>query len=215
MDPAEFGYPLDPNPVYPDSEPAAPPVPYTGPPSYQTPPTYVDVPQWQSAYRRVDPYGYPGGYPAPAGSVHTHRADQPAAITALSVLAFIVSGLLLLSGFVILVGASAAQGLNDGGHDDQALKLIFAGLANLISGGLLTAGAISTTNRQPRGRALLAYGTAICVASAILWLEAAGSKELLWTVVFCGPALIATGLALGPQVTAWLASDPRRSAAGA
>jgi hypothetical protein len=214
MDPAEFGYPLDPNPVYPGPELGAPPGIYTGPPSYPAPPTYTDGAAWQSAYRQVDPHGYPGGYPAPSGPLHSHRADQPAAITAVSVLAFIVSGLLLLSGFVILVGASAAQGLHDGGHNDQALKLIFAGLANLASGGLLTAGAISTANRQPRGRGLLAYGTAICVASAILWLEAQGSRDLLWTVVFCGPALVATGLALGPQVTGWLTSDPRQSPAG-
>jgi hypothetical protein len=212
MDPADFGIPLDPNPVYPGPEVAAPPPGvYAGPPSYQRPPTYVDVPEWQRMYRQVDPSGYPGGYPVPP---HSHRADHPGSITALSVLAFLDSGLLLLSGFVILVGASAAQGLDDGGHDNGALKLIFAGLANLVAGGLLTTGAFSMTNRHPRGRAFLAYGTAICVAAAILWLEAQGSKDVLWTVVFCGPALVATGLALGPQATTWLAADPSRLPTG-
>jgi hypothetical protein len=223
MNAHDIGHPVDPNETYPvwsspawsapdwDSAPKG--VPYTGPPRYDAPPQYpppVPAP-WSGApdavhpgYRHVDPFGYPGGYPVPA----TADSDSPFAVQAAGVIAFVIAGLLLASGFLVFVGSVAAAGVGDG--DQDSAKLILAGLANLVSGGLLVAGGVSITSRRTRGRPLLAYGTAVCVASAILWLEAQGTGDLIWAAIFCLPLLVATGLAMARRTSQWLATAASR-----
>jgi hypothetical protein len=189
--------PIDPNPAE----------PYPGPPSqhpYPPPPYGAPYPP--------PPYGYPG-YP---GSYRPPwDAGRPNAILVASVLAYVNAGLLILSGLLLLAGASAVDSWNDAfgsHHNNIGTELAIDGLINLLSAALQIAGGILVLGRSERGRILLTVGGALCIAAGVYWLIRVHDVGVgTWTVLYV--AMPITGLALvwTAPCTEWLrGNDPHQ-----
>ncbi len=194
--PAPYGPPYG-QPPY-GGQPAPYSQPYGQQPAPYAPPP---VPYGQPAY------GYPGayGYPDPNA--------RPGLVTASAVLAFVVAGLLLAAGFIVFLGTSTVNDFNDsiGNSDTDTAKFVLAGLANMVSGGLLIAAGVMITGRKPPGRVLLAIGTVICVFTGIFWLVQT-SDTVVWVLIFCAPVILATIFMWTTAVTRWLRGAPAPAA---
>jgi hypothetical protein len=216
MEPIGFGEPYDPNPDYTqvaDFGPPAYPPPATAypsgnvpPPMYWNAPGYTNAPAYgyEPVYDQRVWTGYPGGayYPQPN--------DRPGVLLAATVLAYIVAGLLFLTGIVVFLGAAAAANINDGyGTSTDATPYLFASVANMLAAALLIAGGVMITNGRLQGRTVVMIGTLICSAVGIFWL-AHDPGTLGWVIAFCAPTVLATVLAFSKSASNWLqAAMPR------
>jgi hypothetical protein len=200
----ETEYPVDPNATYPVLDPPVPVLPSTGPPAYLEPPVYA--PATVATGWAIGP-GAPdfGGYPPLAGHPYPRSDERPGAVVAVLAMAYIVGAMLLMSGFLLFVAASATRSLDNAGSNDSG-QLILAGVANMVTGGLLVFAGALISGRRAGGRAVLAAAAAICIVIASGWLAAAGTATLIWAVVFCTPVVVATGIAFGVRVSGWLAA---------
>jgi hypothetical protein len=158
------------------------------------------------------PYsGYPGypGYPPPPPMAK--RDTRPGQAMASAVLAYVLGGLLILAGILLMFGASLADSVGDAiGEDTGAIttELVIDGLVNLAAAGLLIAGGVSLTTASRSGRSLLGWGAGITLAASIYWLiRASGAAgTVVYVVAFDALAIIAIALMAGPAVSGWLAA---------
>jgi hypothetical protein len=181
------GDPVDPNPA----SPTSPPVYYGPAPTGfgYPPPAYPAPPPWT---------GY--GQPAPA---------RPAAVTASSVLGCILGSLILLEGFLLLVGASVVQGIEDSLDQSSGLppSLVVNGLLNLAVGGALIAGSVLLANRRANGRLSLAVANVVVVGQAIYWTVASPVDALPISVLHAAVAAIGLALAFTAAAGNWLRAE--------
>jgi hypothetical protein len=195
-----MGEPVDPNSLPP------------GPAPWPTPPPN---PWSQQPYpgQPVGPYGGPAPYPGypPYPPPELRRDTRPGQALASAVLAFVLGGLLILAGILLMFGASLADSVGDAvGEDAGAItaELVLDGLINLAAAGLLIAGGVSLTGASRIGRPLLAWGAGITLAASIYWLiRASGAAgTIVYVVAFDALAIIAIALMAGPAVGGWLAA---------
>ena len=151
-------------------------------------------------------YGYqasPGGYPVTGDG-------RPGIVLAASVLAYAVGGLLIISGLLLLLGASVVHAISSGYQtSDNGISagLTLGGVANLVSAGLLIAGGVALTLRKPGGRVLMSTGATICVVAGLVWL--AGGANAAWgLLVFVVPTVVGLVMAWQTSVTTWLQNQP-------
>ncbi|MBE7188997.1 hypothetical protein [Jatrophihabitans endophyticus] len=202
------------------------PEPYTGPPATGWPP-----PHSAAAQPGYPPGGFPPGYPgagyawgspAPFAGHAIDPADvRPGPATAAAVLGFVGSGLLILAGGLLLVGASLVADIESasGSHTNYGIEIGLDGVADLIAAALLIAGGVLLTGRKPAGRVVLTVGNAIVAALTIYWLVRFGgltSGLLFYPLLFAALAVVSTVLAWLVPVSAWLnraVADQRRASA--
>jgi hypothetical protein len=209
----ETGEPTDPNAAY------RPPDPYGPPQAYYTP---QPVNPWQPGYAPPGyappgyaPPGYgPPGYPPP-GYGYAHQPQpytgpvRPSEVLGASVLAYVLGGLLILAGLLLIFGASLSSSMGDAFDADTGsitAELAFDGVVNLVAAGLLIAGAVSLTGGRLGGRTLLACGAGITVAASIYWLaRSSGERGAgVYAFLFDALAVIAVCLMFSGAVTRWL-----------
>ncbi|MEO9138427.1 MAG: hypothetical protein ABI345_05110 [Jatrophihabitans sp.] len=170
-------------------------------------------PQPYAAYP-PQPYGY-APYPgAPQGP------GRPGVATAAAVLAYVNAGLLILSGSFLLLGASIATDIERGYNNNTGLssELGFDGFLNLVTAGLLIAGAVMMTGRKPTGRILLAVGNAVVLAEAVYWLTRFNGDEyrlggfIVYAVLFGALAILPLAFSFSGNVSRWLRREAPYSA---
>jgi hypothetical protein len=189
---AQPGYP--PAPTY--QQPGYPPAPYPLPVYPQT--GYQPYPQ-------PGPYGYPPAVPAYYPQPGNGR---PGVVVAAAVLGYVVAGFLILSGFLLLIGASAVDGIDDTyGNNSGTTKFLLSGVANLVSSGFLIAGGVMLTSRQPRGRAMYAIGSAVCIGAGVFWLTVS-LGSIIWVIIYCAPVIIGTIFIYGVSTARWMGLTP-------
>ena len=176
--------PLDPNafaPQYPQysAGPPYPPQPYAAP-TYQPP--------YQGPYQ--PPYGFPPSM----------TNLRPSTVTSASVLAYVESALLL---FVTLFLAAFAD---DPGTDYSWIGL--AAAANVVSAGLLIAGAVLITDRTAAGRILYCAGSAIVGVSAVWWATrwTDGAAQVFAAGMFTILLIIGLAVLWAPESNRWFAT---------
>jgi hypothetical protein len=153
------------------------------------------------------PPGYPG-YPG-YSSGSDPRVDpdrRPGLATSAAILGFVSSGLLIVAGLLLLMGASFLTAVSAdlaSPAQDTAAWLAIAGTANLIAAGLAVAGGISLLARKPLGRVLLSVAAAIDTGCAIGWLTQ-GSGSVIFTVTIAVPMIVAVPLMWLRAVSNWL-----------
>ena len=158
----DHGEPLDPG--------------YAGPPGggqAAYPPAYPVPPGYQPYGAPYPQYGYPQyGYPAYGYPPRAPGDLRPGLVTASAVLAFVLSGLLILAGLLLFLGASIAADVEDAFNSGThiGLELTLDAVVNLVAAGLLIAGGVSLLGRNLTSRILLSAGGGIVVAAAIYWL---------------------------------------------
>jgi hypothetical protein len=165
------------------------------------------------------PPGYPGGYPGtpyPTGYGWTPIDPRPGTVLGASILAYINSGLLILSGSLLLFGAAVIHDIDKAtrSHTGYGTELAFDGVLNLIAGGLLIAGGVALSNRRTSGRIMLTVGSVIVLAECVYWLtrfsDTDFSGRVVYVLLFGALAVISVALSWTPAVTAWLQrSTPR------
>jgi hypothetical protein len=201
--PYEDGQPMDPNggatpPAY--AQPSAYPPGYP-PPGY--PPQAYPPQAWAYGY---PPPAYAYGYPPPGNG-------RPGAVVASSVLAYILAGLLIISGVILLAVASSADELYDtfdaGGHRVTG-ELTADGFVDFLAAGLLIAGGVLFTTRRRTGRTMILVGNAITVAAAIYWVArtSGDAGAGVWITLFTALAVVGAGLSLSARAAAWLGPKP-------
>lgn len=184
--PATGRYP--PEPRYPSGPYAAPGSPYPAANPYAQVTAYG--------------YGYPPGYPS--------GNDRPGTIIAAAVLGYVTAGLLILSGSLLVLGASIVSDVEraTGTFTDYGTELALDGLLNMAAAGLLIAGAVMMTGRKAHGRTLLSVGGAIVLAETLYWLTRfSGLPENgfnVYAVLFAALSVIALSLAWTSGGSAWL-----------
>jgi hypothetical protein len=159
------------------------------------------------------PPGHPGGYPVvpyPQGYAWAPVEPQPGTILGASILAYINSGLLILSGSLLLFGAAVIHDIDKAtrSHTGYGTELAVDGVLNLIAGGLLIAGGVALTNRRTSGRVMLTAGAAVVLAECIYWLTRFSNSDfsgrIVYVLLFGALAVISVALSWTPAVTAWL-----------
>jgi len=208
-----YEYPDRPEQPPPYSPPPATANPYgdqhaPGPQPYGQPPQGQQLqPYWQQPYGAAPP-GYDAyGYPAQLADA------RPAPVLAASVLAYVLAGLLILAGALLLFGASYFDSLGNEFNSDTSgvtTELAFDGIADLFAAGLLIAGGVSLTGRHLRGRSMLAVGAAITLVECVYWLvrTSAAGGAFVFVLVFGALAAISLVLVLSGAVSLWLRGLP-------
>jgi hypothetical protein len=182
-----------------------PPQPYGQPPQPYGQPTQ---PYGQQPYGPAPP-GYAAyGYPAyPSQSVHA----RPGLVLGASVLAYVLAGLLILAGALLLFGASFFNRLGTELNSDTTsvtTELAFDGMANLFAAGLLIAGGVCLSGRLVRGRSMLAVGAAITLIECVYWLVRSSASGGVFVLVFGALAAVSLVLATSGPVSRWLRGVP-------
>jgi hypothetical protein len=182
--------PVDPNPV----GPAAPP-------------GWTAVPPGQPGYPS---YGY-APTPPPWSSYGTPPEPRPATATAVAVLAFVLGGFVVLEGFLLLVGASVVQSIQQSLDESTGVppSLIFNGILNLAVGGALITGGVSMMNRNPTGRLVLAAADVVAVGQSIYWTAVSAVGAMAITLLHAALAVIGLGLAFTVSTSTWLRTAPQ------
>jgi hypothetical protein len=176
-----------------------------GPPQQPYPP--------QQQYGQPQPYGpTPPMYNA-YGYPPAQLDARPGSVVGAAVLAYVLAGLLILSGALLLFGASISDSFGDAFDSDTSsvtAELAFDGFADLIAAGLLIAGGVSLTGRNKRGRTMLVVGAAITLAECIYWLvrSSADGGVFVFVLVFGALAVISLVLAATGLVSQWLGAKP-------
>jgi len=135
------------------------------------------------------------------------------------VLSYILAGILIISGAVLLAGASAADSIGrEFGGDTSSVtaELAFDGFVDLVAAGLLITGGVMLTGRKRRGRTMLISGCALTLAACVYWLvrTSAQAGTAVFDLLYGALAVIALVLAVSGTVTQWLngAAPAARSA---
>lgn len=192
--------------------------PYTPPPATANPYGNQYGPAPQQPYGQ-QPYGPPQSYgpTPPAYNAYGYPAPQvdarPGTVLGASVLAYVLAGLLILSGALLLFGASTVDSLGDAFNSDTSsvtAELALDGLADLLAGGLLIAGGVSLSGRHLRGRTMLVVGTTITLIECVYWLArtSADGGVFVFVVVFGALAVISLVLAVSGTASQWLRGAP-------
>jgi hypothetical protein len=181
--------PVDPNPV----APAAPP-------------GWVAVPPGQPGYPA---YGYPPS-PPPWSSYGAPADPRPATATAVAVLAFVLGGFVVLEGFLLLVGASVVQSIEQSLDESTGVppSLIFNGVLNLAVGGALITGGVLLLNRNPTGRVVLAAANVVAVGQSIYWTVVSDVGAMAVTLLHAALAVVGLALAFTASTSTWLRTAP-------
>jgi hypothetical protein len=206
---------------YPDPPEHAPysPPPKTADPygSQYGPALYGQQPYGQQPYGQ-QPYGQqPYGQPPPGYDAYGYPAQpgdaRPGSVLGASVLAYVLGGLLILAGTLLLFLTSAVNSLgNDFDSDTSGVtaELAFDGFADLLAAGLLIAGGVWLAGRHVRGRTMLAIGSGITLIECVYWLArtSAASGVFVFVLVFGALAVISLVLAVSGPVSHWLRGAP-------
>ena len=131
-------------------------------------------------------------------------------------LAFIDAGLLILSGTLLLFGASLAASIAESVGDSTSAysaEFAFDGVLDLVASGLLIAGGVNILGGRQAGHMLLTAGSVIVLVEAIYWPArfpvAAVPSTIVWDVLFSTLAVLVLIFCWVPTVSQWL----RRKAA--
>ena len=208
----DHGEPFDPNP-------AGPPPGYGYPPPGYAQPGYPQPGYAPPGYGPpgYPPYGYPAapGYP-PYGYPPVPGDARPGAATTSAVLAFVLSGLLILGGLLLFLGGAIAGDIEDSFDSGThiGLELALDGVANLVAGGLLIAGGVSVLGRRPNGRVLLSIGGGIVLALSVYWtVRFDDIRSDSWTfdaALFLVLSVLTVCFAWSTPVSRWLQSARER-----
>ncbi len=154
----------------------------------------------------------------PGWAPRTQPGDaRPGLAVASAVLAFIDAGLLLLSGALLLFGASLAASIADsfgGSASAYTAEFAFDGVLDLVAGGLLISGGVNLLGGRVIGRTLLTVGAVLVLVEGIYWPSrfslSTVPSTILWDVVFSTLAVLLLVFTWVPTVSQWLG---RRAAA--
>jgi hypothetical protein len=197
-----LGDPIDPNEQL--TEP--PPLFYPADFGYGVPPGYGPPP----GYGAPPGYGPPPGYRPPPDYGPSPDA-RPGGVMASAVLALITSGLLLITGFVVIF---AAGSLDTSDFDSQTAQrttlFVIAGLGNVLAAAVLIMGAVLLLNRSKNGRTAVAIGAMLCFVLGVFWMAEDQQDDgiVVWLLIFCVPSATAALLAATTRVGQWLRSAP-------
>lgn len=212
MNPGPSGDPHYPPPAtgnpYPNPYEAQAPQPYGPPSAYEQPYYPPPAPYGQPAYGQApgapayNAYGYP-----------QQPSSRPGQALASAVLAYILAGILILSGILLLFGASTVNSFGDAFHEDTGsvtAELAFDGFVDFVAAGLLIAGGVSLSGARRRGRTLLVVGAAITVADCVYWLvrTSAAGGTLFFILIYGSVAVLAMVFALSAPTRQWLSNAP-------
>jgi len=137
------------------------------------------------------------------------QQDRPGTAVAAAVFGFVLSGLLLLAGVILVEGAKLIGTISD--HGGSGSEFVFDGLVNFVAAALLIAGGVSLIGRKPSGRATLLAGVAIVLAEGIYWFgRFANGGLFFWVCLFVVPAIIAGCFGVGSATRTWLNGAVRR-----
>lgn len=132
-------------------------------------------------------------------------------------LAFIDAGLLILSGTLLLFGASLAASIAESVGDSTSAysaEFAFDGVLDLIAAGLLIAGGVNMLGGRQAGRMLLTAGSGIVLVEAIYWPArfpvAAVPSTIVWDALFSTLAVLVLVFAWVPAVSQWLSRRAAR-----
>ena len=147
------------------------------------------------------------GYPPP------QLDARPGSVVGAAVLGYVLAGLLILAGALLLFGASTINSFGNAFDSDTGsvtAELTFDGFADLVAAGLLIAGGVSLSGRNKRGRTMLAIGAVITIAECVYWLArtSADGGVFVFVLVFGALAVISLVLALTGPVSQWLGAAP-------
>lgn len=214
---------------HPGGEPSTPAGPYQGPPHTgpYTPPAYgspqYGAPAYPSSnypgpppppnpYAQLPPYGY--GYPPGYGPQPGN--GRPGTTIAAAVLGYVGGGLLILAAILLFFGASFITNFDDisgNSHGNFAAELSVLGVVNLIAAGLLIAGSVAMSGRNPKGRLMYSIGTAIVVVLAVYWLarwaDRSGGGIAVDALLFAAIVIVGSSLAWTRAVSIWLRGGAR------
>ena len=154
------------------------------------PPTVRPRPQPPSQYPPAPAYHYP---PPPPGYGYPQANDRSGAAIGAAVIAFILSGFLVLAAVILIEGAALIGTLSD--KDPQGTEFTIDGLINLGTAALLITAGVGLIGRKPSARTLLFAGAAIVVVEGIYWFgRFANGALFFWDCLFVVPAIIAAAL---------------------
>ncbi|MGN6607411.1 MAG: hypothetical protein ACTHMS_10445 [Jatrophihabitans sp.] len=209
--PAGFGGAASP-PGWAAAPPTAPP-PSVAPPAY--PPPVAPGPAPTYGYPPPPPYGgsYPvAGYgPYGGGYVPNRPPLRPGVVTAASVVAWVLAGLLILCALGLFTGAKFFEELHANGYETADLtgEFVFDGIANGIAAALLITGGVQYSARRPWGRGLVLVGGGIAFALSVYWIVRLPSILVFWSFVFATISVALLVLGVLPAGRRWLADAPR------
>ncbi|MEP7179460.1 MAG: hypothetical protein ABI775_10250 [Pseudonocardiales bacterium] len=204
---------------YPDPPELAP---YSPPPATVNPYGNQYGPAPQQAYGQ-QPYGQPYAPQQPYGptpptyNAYNYPPQQmdarPGTVAGACVLAYVLAGLLILAGALLLFGASTVDSFGNAFNTDTTnvtAELAFDGFADLLAAGLLIAGGVSLSGRNVRGRTMLLVGAAITLIEGVYWLvrTSAEGGVFVFVVVFGALAVVSLVLAVSGTVSQWLGAAP-------
>jgi hypothetical protein len=198
--------------------------PYGGPVGEPVDPyadAYTYVPP--APYGQPTPFApYPGAPTAPPNPYGFAPYDlRPAPVLAASVLAYVLAGLLIAGGGLLVFGASSLYVLAaaDGTSDLRGAtgELAVAGLANLVVAAVLITGGVLFSDVRRRRRTILAVGASLTVAECVYWLaRSSADTGVFFLAMVYGVLAIATlVMAYSLQSGRWLAGAPEVDAPSA
>lgn len=192
---------------------------YVAPDPYAPPPGPIGYPAYGA---------WPGAPAAPPNPYGYAPYDlRPAPVLAASVLAYVLAGILLASGALLVFGASSlyvlAAAESAGGAHAMAGELAVAGLANLVVASVLITGGLILSDARRRRRTLLALGAGLTLAECVYWLArvggdsgppgtnegvAGGGGVFFLALVYATLAIATLVLAFSIPATRWRAAAP-------
>jgi hypothetical protein len=190
--------------------PEQPPAnPWATPPYGPAQPPYGPV---QPPYGPPSPYGYgyPPGYPPGYPAGYPSGPSRPGTAVGAAVLGYINAGLLILAGSLLLFGASFVSDVEDAtdSNTDYGAELAMDGFVNMIAAGLLIAGGVMLTGRNPNGRILFSIGSAVVLAETVYWLVRfdglTATGFFVYSMLFAALTIVGVALAWSPGIGSWL-----------
>lgn len=187
---------------------------YQGPPAsgqFSPGPQYPPAPQYPVAnpYTQVPPYGY--GYPPGYPPGYPQGSGRPGTTIAAAVLGYVAGGLLIVAGIILFFGASFITNYDDLSgqtHSNYVAELSVNGVFNLIAAGLLIAGSVTMSGRNPNGRLMFSVGSGIVIIETIYWLarwaSRTGGAVVVYGLLFAAIVIVGLALAWTTAVSAWL-----------
>lgn len=164
------------------------------------------------------PYGQYPGPPAPAPPVnpygYTPYDSRPAPVLAASVLAYVLAGILIAGGFLLVFGASSLYVLAAADQTTDLRgasgELAIAGLVNLLVAAVLITGGVLFGEARRRQRTPLAVGAALTVAQCVYWLARTDADTgIFFLSLVYGTLAVATLLmAFSLQSSRWVSGAP-------
>jgi hypothetical protein len=159
--------------------------------------------------------GYPApGYPAPGypryPAGYVSGPARPGTAIGAAVLGYISAGLLVLAGSLLLFGASFVSDVETaaGSGTDYGSELALDGFVNMIAAGLLIAGGVMLTGRNPNGRIMFSIGSGLVIAETLYWLVRfdgfTATGFVVYSVLFGALTVVGLGLAWAPGVSSWI-----------